>query len=212
MTWYLERVRWCLAHRWTTLGVASAAIGSMLGLFPFLSTAFSPAGDNGFTTLSVELAPGASLEDTLEAAETARLRLDALPEVRSVYTTVGAQGGGNGSDGRRLGGQRAPRLARDPARQPRRHARGAADLRAQGHRHAARHSGRSVPVRRRWRRQPAPSHAGRRRAESPESCGGQRRARDSRDAGPRHDHEQRRAAEARDRHSAASPSAPRSSV
>ena len=93
MTWYLERVRWCLAHRWTTLGVASVAIGSMLGLFPFLSTAFSPAGDNGFTTLSVELAPGASLEDTLEAAETARKRLDALPEVRSVYTTVGAQGG-----------------------------------------------------------------------------------------------------------------------
>ena len=99
MTWYLERVRWCLAHRWTTLGVASVAIGSMLGLFPFLSTAFSPAGDNGFTTLSVELAPGASLEDTLEAAETARLRLDALPEVRSVYTTVGAQGGGNGPTG-----------------------------------------------------------------------------------------------------------------
>ena len=72
MTWYLERVRWCLAHRWSTLGVATAAIGSMLGLFPLLSTAFSPAGDNGFTTLSVELAPGASLEDTLEVAETAR--------------------------------------------------------------------------------------------------------------------------------------------
>ena len=62
MTWYLERVRWCLAHRWWTLGVAAAAICSMLGLFPLLSTAFSPAGDNGFTTLSVELAPGASLE------------------------------------------------------------------------------------------------------------------------------------------------------
>jgi multidrug efflux pump subunit AcrB len=99
MTWYLGRVRWCLAHRWATLGVASLAIGSMLGLFPLLSTAFSPAGDNGFTTLSVELAPGASLEDTLEAAETARKRLDALPEVRSVYTTVGAQGGGNSPTG-----------------------------------------------------------------------------------------------------------------
>ena len=99
MDWYLGRVRWCLAHRWLTLGVATAAIGSMLGLFPLLSTAFSPAGDNGFTTLSVELAPGASLEDTLEAAETARLRLAALPEVGSVYTTVGAQGAGNGPTG-----------------------------------------------------------------------------------------------------------------
>jgi multidrug efflux pump subunit AcrB len=96
MDWYLARVRWCLAHRWTTLGVASAAIFSMLALFPLLSTAFSPAGDNGFTTLSVELAPGASLEDTLEAAETARIRLEALPQVRSVYTTVGTAGGGGG--------------------------------------------------------------------------------------------------------------------
>jgi len=99
MSWYLERVRWCLAHRWLTLGVASVAIGSMLGLFPLLSTAFSPAGDNGFTTLSVELSPGASLEDTLEVAETARLRLETLPEVRSVYTTVGTGGGGGGPTG-----------------------------------------------------------------------------------------------------------------
>jgi multidrug efflux pump subunit AcrB len=99
MNWYLARVRWCLAHRWVTLGVASVAIGSMLALFPLLSTAFSPAGDNGFTTLSVELAPGASLEDTLEVAETARRRLAALPEVRSVYTTVGTGGGGGGPTG-----------------------------------------------------------------------------------------------------------------
>jgi multidrug efflux pump subunit AcrB len=96
MDWYLTRVRWCLAHRWWTLGVASVAIFSMLGLFPLLSTAFSPAGDNGFTTLSVELAPGAALEDTLEVAETARTRLETLPEVRSVYTTVGAATSGGG--------------------------------------------------------------------------------------------------------------------
>jgi multidrug efflux pump subunit AcrB len=99
MTWYLERVRWCLAHRWITLGVATVAIGAMLSLAPFLSTAFSPAGSNGFTTLSVELAPGASLSDTLEVAETARLKLETLPEVRSVYTTVGASTGGNSPTG-----------------------------------------------------------------------------------------------------------------
>jgi multidrug efflux pump subunit AcrB len=99
MAWYLERVRWCLAHRWWTLGVAAAAITAMLSLFTQLSTAFSPAGDNGFTTLSVELAPGASLEDTLAVAEAARLELAAMPEVRSVYTTVGTAGGGGGPTG-----------------------------------------------------------------------------------------------------------------
>ncbi len=165
MTWYLERVRWCLAHRWWTLGVAAAAISAMLGLFPLLSTAFSPAGDNGFTTLSVELAPGASLKDTLEVAETARRRLDALPEVGSVYTTVGTRRRWRRPDGRRLRGQRAARLDGHPARQSRRHARRAAALRAQGDRDPARHSRRAVPVRRRWRRQPALGHARRRRAE-----------------------------------------------
>jgi hydrophobe/amphiphile efflux-1 (HAE1) family protein len=95
MTWYLGRVRWCLAHRWTTLGVATIVIFSMLALYPSLPTAFSPAGDNGFTTLSVELPPGASLEDTLAVSEQARLKLAALPEVSSVYTSIGSQGGGN---------------------------------------------------------------------------------------------------------------------
>ena len=52
MSWYLGRVRWCLANRWKTLGVATVVIGCMLALFPLLPTAFSPAGDNGFTQLS----------------------------------------------------------------------------------------------------------------------------------------------------------------
>jgi multidrug efflux pump subunit AcrB len=99
MNWYLARVRWCLAHRWITLGTATVIIGSMLSLFPFLSTAFAPAGDNGFTRLTVELAPGSSLEDTLAVAETARKRLAPLPEVASVYTTVGTQGRGNSPGG-----------------------------------------------------------------------------------------------------------------
>src|SRR5690606_2196759 len=45
MTWYLGRVRWCLANRWKTLGGATAIILAMLAIFPFLPQAFSPAGD-----------------------------------------------------------------------------------------------------------------------------------------------------------------------
>jgi multidrug efflux pump subunit AcrB len=104
MNWYLDRVRWCLANRWKTLGAATVIIMSMLAVFPLLSTAFSPAGDNGFTRLSVELAPGASIDDTLAAAETVREELATMPEVRSVYTAIGTQGatnfrGGGGSAG-----------------------------------------------------------------------------------------------------------------
>ena len=99
MDWYLDRVRWCLANRWKTLGVATLAIGSMLALFPLLPTGFSPAGDNGFTRLTVELAPGSSLEDTLAVAETVRTRLEKLPDFKSVYTAVGTQGRSGGMSG-----------------------------------------------------------------------------------------------------------------
>ncbi|HZL94912.1 MAG TPA: efflux RND transporter permease subunit, partial [Vicinamibacterales bacterium] len=99
MKWYLARVRWCLENRWQTLGVATVVISSMLALGPLLSTAFSPAGDNGFTRLTVELAPGSGLEDTLAVSETVRKRLAALPEVASIYTAVGTQGAGSGRPG-----------------------------------------------------------------------------------------------------------------
>jgi multidrug efflux pump subunit AcrB len=105
MPWYLGRVRWCLENRWKTLGAATLIIGAMLSAFPFLSTAFSPAADNGFTRLSVELAPGSSLEDTLAVCENVRKRLvTALPnDIASVYTAIGTQGrsnfGGAGSTG-----------------------------------------------------------------------------------------------------------------
>ena len=95
LLWYLDKARWCLANRWKTLAVATVIIFSMLALFPLLSTAFSPAGDNGFTQLSVELAPGASLQDTYAAAEQVRKKLAAMPEVTSIYTTIGTQGASN---------------------------------------------------------------------------------------------------------------------
>jgi multidrug efflux pump subunit AcrB len=104
MTWYLGRVRWCLANRWKTLGAATVVIGGMLALFPLLPTGFSPAGDNGFTRLTIELAPGSALEDTISVAETVRKRLATLPDFQSCYTAIGTQGrssgfGGGGSAG-----------------------------------------------------------------------------------------------------------------
>ncbi|HZF29214.1 MAG TPA: efflux RND transporter permease subunit [Gammaproteobacteria bacterium] len=99
MTWYLGRVRWCLEHRWKTLSAATVIIGSMLVVFKFLPTAFSPAGDNGFSRLSVELAPGSSLSDTVAVAETVRKRLVTQPDVKAVYTAIGTQGRGNGFSG-----------------------------------------------------------------------------------------------------------------
>lgn len=94
LNWYLERVRWCLTHRWITLTATLAVLFAMLAVFPFLSTGFSPAGDNGFTNLSIELQPGSRIEDTLAVSEMVRKKLMTLPQTESIYTTIGAGGGG----------------------------------------------------------------------------------------------------------------------
>jgi multidrug efflux pump subunit AcrB len=92
ISWYLERIKWCLLHRWKVVIVSSIVMGLMLSLFRFLPTGFAPAGDNGFTQLSVELPPGATMAETYAAAEEARRILEQFPETRSVYTAIGNGG------------------------------------------------------------------------------------------------------------------------
>jgi len=93
---YLRMVRWCLNHRfWTALGAAAFFIAS-LSLIPLLPTGFIPPDDNSQTQVGIELPPGTSLAFTETIAEEVRQRVISLPEVKSIYTTIG--GGAAGSD------------------------------------------------------------------------------------------------------------------
>ena len=93
-SWYLGVVTWCLGHRRRTLGIATGLLIASFSLFPFIPKGFAPAGDVGFAVLNVELAPGATLEETTGVAETIRQRVMATPEVASVYSIIGSSGGG----------------------------------------------------------------------------------------------------------------------
>ena len=96
MPTYLCMVRWCLNHRfWTALGAATFFIAS-LSLIPLLPTGFIPPDDNSQTQVGIELPPGTSLAFTEKTAEEVRQRVISLPQVKSVYTTIG--GGSAGSD------------------------------------------------------------------------------------------------------------------
>ncbi len=99
LQWYLAKVAWCLQHRGLVVVVSSVVMIAMLSLFRFLPTGFAPAGDNGFTQLSVELPPGSRLEETLAVSEEAREIVAAMPEVISVYTAIGAGAAGDGFGG-----------------------------------------------------------------------------------------------------------------
>ncbi len=96
MPMYLRMVRWCLSHRfWTALGAGAFFIGS-LALIPLLPTGFIPPDDNSQTQIYLELPPGTPLAVTQQTAEDVRLRMAKIPQIQSVYTTIG--GGSAGSD------------------------------------------------------------------------------------------------------------------
>ena len=96
MTAYMRCAAACLRHRWrTVLGAAAFFIGSV-ALIPLLPTGFIPPDDNSQTQVRVELPPGATLAQTRDAAERARLLIMPVKHVKSVYTSIG--GGAAGSD------------------------------------------------------------------------------------------------------------------
>jgi multidrug efflux pump subunit AcrB len=57
---------------------------------PLLPKGFVPPADRSQTLVNIERAPGSTLQETLQAAERARLKLEAVPEVVKVFSSVGA--------------------------------------------------------------------------------------------------------------------------
>ena len=96
MRGYMRLVGWCLRHPWLTLLAAGLFFVGSLRLIPLLPTGFIPPDDNSQTQVYVELAPGATLAHTREAAERARELIMRVEHVKSAYTTIG--GGSAGTD------------------------------------------------------------------------------------------------------------------
>jgi multidrug efflux pump subunit AcrB len=86
---YLRLAQLCLAHRKTTLALGTLVFIASLALVPLLPTGFVPAGDRGYTSVNIELPPGASLESTLSVAEAARQAIADVAGIASIFTTVG---------------------------------------------------------------------------------------------------------------------------
>lgn len=96
MPGYLAMARWCLRHRVATAVAAAALFVGGLGLAGWLPTTFMPPEDEPQTRVTLTLAPGSVLTDTVAMAEQARLRIAQNPHVQLVYTAIG---GGSSGDG-----------------------------------------------------------------------------------------------------------------
>ncbi len=89
MRWYLGWVEWALAHRYLTLLAAFLMFVGSLGIAAMIPATFIPGSDLGRSNLSLELPPGARLQQTVAVAERARELLDDIPELKQAYATVG---------------------------------------------------------------------------------------------------------------------------
>jgi HAE1 family hydrophobic/amphiphilic exporter-1 len=110
---YLGLLGWCLRHRWTTLGAATAFFAASIALVPLIPQDFVPAADRGRSSLAMELAPGATLAETEAAVQEVTRIAKAHPEVASVFASLGTRNSG-GSGGPALGNttrEGEPRLA-----------------------------------------------------------------------------------------------------
>jgi hydrophobe/amphiphile efflux-1 (HAE1) family protein len=90
---YLRLVRWCLRHGIVVLVVAAILLGGGFLLWSRLPTGYIPAADRSYTTVSVELPPGSTIDQTLAVAEEARQAIDGgptpVPGVLHVFTVAG---------------------------------------------------------------------------------------------------------------------------
>nr|WP_265468721.1 efflux RND transporter permease subunit [Arenimonas daejeonensis] len=89
MRWYLGWVEWALAHRFLTLLAAFLMFVGSLGIAAMIPATFIPGSDLGRSNLSLELPPGARLQQTVDVAERARKLLSDIPELKQAYATVG---------------------------------------------------------------------------------------------------------------------------
>jgi multidrug efflux pump subunit AcrB len=94
---YLRMARWCLRHRATTTVAAAVLFVGGLALAMLLPTTFMPPDDDPQTQLTLTLAPGSELADTVAVVQQARLQLAQNPHVRLVYAAIG--GGSSGGAG-----------------------------------------------------------------------------------------------------------------
>jgi multidrug efflux pump subunit AcrB len=90
MRHYLTLLRWVVAHRWKTLGVAVVIYAASLGVFALLPTSVFSNDEIGFSQMYVELPPGVRLEDTAAVSQKVYEVVRRRPEVQSVVEFIGS--------------------------------------------------------------------------------------------------------------------------
>lgn len=91
--WYGRALAYCLHHkRWTMLAIGAFFILSLIPVFTGqVGTDFMQQTDNGRLSVSIELAPGNRIEETMKVARSIENRFyELIPEIRLISTSAGS--------------------------------------------------------------------------------------------------------------------------
>jgi hydrophobe/amphiphile efflux-1 (HAE1) family protein len=87
---YERLLRLSLRWRWATLGLAASSFVVAMLALASLPTGFLPEEDTGRLTLSVELPPGSTLDETRAVSDEIAGRIGKFPEVEGVFARAGS--------------------------------------------------------------------------------------------------------------------------
>ena len=90
MARYLGWARWCLKHRLLTVLLTIGFFVASIAMAGRLPTGFLPPDDLSQTQVTLTLPPGSTLAQAKQLAEEARRIVAANPNVKLVYTAIGA--------------------------------------------------------------------------------------------------------------------------
>jgi len=93
---YLKLLRWSLGHRRTVFLLTLAGFFGALSLPPlgFIGNEFITQSDRGEFTVTLELAPGSTVENTNFVTQKVERMIADMPEVKKVFTNVGVSSEG----------------------------------------------------------------------------------------------------------------------
>ena len=91
---YRAALGWSLRHRLVVVLVAVLAMGASVAILPHLGRSFVSDFDQGELTVSLQMAPGTTLDEMDSVTKGVEAMLDKQPEVKDLFTTVGSESGG----------------------------------------------------------------------------------------------------------------------
>lgn len=91
---YSFLLKWSLGHRWTIVFITVLMLGGSVFLTKFVGSELMPKTDEGQLNINISLAQGTKFEITNALASKIESQIKDLPDIDTIFTNVGSNGGG----------------------------------------------------------------------------------------------------------------------